>query len=118
MKLSLTTLQGENTPIECSLVSLEALHLSEENAVHLPMVYSRPSLPIPPDAIASEEDVERWPYLKGIKLPRIEAEISLLIGSDVPDALQPKETRESKNGGPFATRTTLGVVNIGVMLKF
>ena len=109
-KLSLTTLQGENTPTECSLVSLEAFDLSEENVVHLPMVYSRPSLPIPPDAIANQEDVNRWPYLKGIELPRIEAEIGLLIGSDVPEALQPKETRESKNAGPFATRTNLGWV--------
>ena len=109
-KLSLTTLQGENSPTECSLVSLEAYDISEENVVQLPMVYSRPSLPISPDAIANQEDVERWPYLKGIKIPRIEAEIGLLIGSDVPEALQPKETRESQNGGPFATRTTLGWV--------
>ena len=116
-KLSLTTLQGENTPIECSLVSLEAFDLSEENAVQLPMVYSRPSLPISPDAIASQEDVVRWPYLKGIKLPRIEAEIGLLIGSDVPEALQPKETRESQNGGPFATRTTLGWVINGPLSR-
>ena len=109
-KLSLTTLQGENTPIECSLVSLEAFDLSEENAVQLPMVYSRPSLPISPDAIAGQEDVERWPCLKGIKLPQIEAEIGLLIGSDVPEALQPNETRENQNGGPFTTRMTLGWV--------
>ena len=109
-KLSLTTLQGENSPIECSLVSLEAPDLSEENVVQLSMVYSRPSQPISPDAIANQEDVERWPYLKGIKLPRIDAEIGLLIGSDVPEALQPKEKRESQNGGLFATRATLGWV--------
>ena len=46
-KLSLTTLQGENEPIECSLVSLEACDLSKDNTVQLPRVYSRPTLPIP-----------------------------------------------------------------------
>lgn len=51
-KLSLTTLQGENEPIECSLVSLEAFDLSKNNTVQLPKVYSRPSWPIPPEAIA------------------------------------------------------------------
>ena len=40
-KLSLTTLQGENSPIKCSLAGLEAYDLSEENVVQLPMVYSR-----------------------------------------------------------------------------
>ena len=84
--------------------------MSEENVVHLPMLYSRPSLPIPPDAIANQEDVNCWPYLKGIELPWIEAEIGLLIRSDVPEVLQPKETRESKNGSPFTTRTKLGWV--------
>ena len=72
------------------------------------MVYSRPSLPISTAAIGTQEDVNRWPHLKGIDVPRIEAEIGLLIGSDVPQAMQPKEVRESKNGGPFAMRTVLG----------
>ena len=43
----------------------------------------------------------------GIDLPRIEAEIGLLIGSDVLRAMKPKEVRESNNGGPFAMRTIL-----------
>ena len=72
------------------------------------MVYSRPSLPVSTAAIGTQEDVNRWPHLKGIDVPRIEAEIGLLIDSDVPQAMQPKELRESKNGGPFAMRTVLG----------
>ncbi|XP_078357279.1 uncharacterized protein LOC144642164 [Oculina patagonica] len=109
-KLSLTTLQGESEPIECSLVSLEASDLNESNKVQLPMVYSRSSLPIPSEAIAKQEDVDRWPYLKGVQIAHIDAEIGLLIGSDVPEALQPKEMRPSENGGPFATLTVLGWV--------
>ena len=46
------------------------------------------------------------------KKKKIEAESGLLIGSDVPQALQPREFRPSENGGPFATRTVLwGVLN-------
>ena len=74
------------------------------------MVYSRPSLPVSTNAIGTQEDVTRWPHLKGITVPNIEAEIGLLIGSDVPQVLQPIEVRESKNGGPFATRTVFGWV--------
>ena len=49
--LSLTTIQGENVPVQCSLVSLKVCNLNAVNHVDLPVVYSRPSLPISPDAI-------------------------------------------------------------------
>ena len=108
--LSLTTMQTTNEAIECSLVNLEVSDLSDHNVIELPTVYSRPSLPVSTDAIGTQEDVNRWPHLKGITIPNIEAEIGLLIGSDAPQVLQPVEVRESKNGGPFATRTVLGWV--------
>eukprot|EP00794_Sanderia_malayensis_P013101 gene13101-14442_t len=60
--------------------------------------------------ISRQVDVDRWPHLKGINVKNINADIGLLIGSDVPEALQPKEARESRNGGPFASRTILGLV--------
>jgi hypothetical protein len=109
-KLSLTTMQGENAPVECSIVSLEIADLGGNCDINLPKVYSRASLPVPKEAIGRQEDVNRWSYLNGINLQSIEADIGLLIGSDVPQALQPCEMRQSQNGGPFATRTVLGWV--------
>jgi len=103
-------MQTTNEAIECSLVNLEVSDLSDHNVIELPKVYSRPSLPVSTDAIGTQEDVNRWPHLKGITVPNIEAQIGLLIGSDVPQVLQPVEVRESKNGGPSATRTILGWV--------
>ncbi|XP_028418048.1 uncharacterized protein LOC114544531 [Dendronephthya gigantea] len=109
-KLSLTTMQAENVPEQCTMVSLEILDLAGNSEINLPTVYSRPNLPIPKDAIGRQEDVNRWPYLTGIRINSIDADIGLLIGSDVPEALQPREMRQSQNGGPFATRTALGWV--------
>ena len=63
------------------------------------MVYSRPSLPLSTDTTATQEDVDRWPHLKGIELPSINGEMSLLLGSDVPRILQPIKVHESKHGG-------------------
>ena len=103
-------MQTTNEAIECSLVNLEVSDLSDLNVIGLPMVYSRPSLPISTNAIGTQEDVDCWPHLRGITVPNIEEEIGLLIGSDVLEVLQPVEVRESKNGGPFATRTVLGWV--------
>ncbi|XP_028417945.1 uncharacterized protein LOC114542641 [Dendronephthya gigantea] len=109
-KLSLTTMQAENVPEHSTMVSLEILDLAGNSEINLPTVYSRPNLPIPKDAIGRQEDVNRWPYLTGIRINSIDADIGLLIGSDVPEALQPREMRQSQNGGPFATRTALGWV--------
>ena len=109
-RLALTTLQGEQNPAECSLVSLQITDLNRGNTIELPEVYSRSSLPIPAEAIATQQDVNLWPHLKGVIIPKIEAEIRLLIGSNVPQALQPREFRPSQNSGPFAMRTVLGWV--------
>ena len=109
-KLSLTTMQGENSAVDCSLVSLQISDLNRSKFIDLPMVFSRPNLPISTNAISKQEDVSRWPYLQGINIPEINAEIGLLIGSDVPQALQPIKVRQSRNGGPFATKTALGWV--------
>ena len=89
-KLSLTTIQNENVPTHCSVVNLEIFDLNKRNLVELPKVYSTPSLPISTSCIGKQDDVERWPHLKGINIQNINADIGLLIGSDVP--------RESKNG--------------------
>jgi hypothetical protein len=109
-KLSLTTMLGEGTPTECSMVKLEIFDLDNQNRVELAKVYSTPCLPIRSDCVGKQEDIECWPHLQGISIPHIEAEIGLLIGSDVPEILQPREVRMSENGGPFATRTLLGWV--------
>ena len=105
--LSLTTMQKSNEEIKCSLVNLEVSDLSDLNSIELPMPYSRPSLPVSTDTIGMQEDVNRWPHLNVIKIPSINAEIGLFIGSNIPEGLQPKETRESKNGSPFTVCTIL-----------
>ena len=109
-QLSLTTLEGENRQSDCVRVSLGVTGLGQDTHIHLPTVYSRTNLPIPTEAIATQKDIDRWPHLSGIKVPTIDAEIGLLIGSDVPQALEPLEVRRSDQGGPNATKTTLGWV--------
>ena len=108
--LSLTTIQTSNQSIKCSLVNLEVADLSEQTRIDLPIVYSTPSLPVSNDTIGTQEDVNRCPHLKGIKMESIEWDVGHLIESDAPQVLQPKEFRESKDGGPFATRTIFGWV--------
>ena len=81
--LSLTTLQGENEPVECSMSSLLVSDVHQENSVEIPVVYSTHGLPVSHENIP-KQDVNRWPHLKGVTIPQFEAEIALLIVGDVP----------------------------------
>ena len=110
--LSLTTMEKENSKTESLEVSLEVLDMEEEIIVELPLVFTRPKLPVSVETAAKQEDIDRWPHLAGVTVYGIKADVGLLIGSDVPEVMEPKEIRPSKNGGPYATRTVFGwVVN-------
>ena len=95
------------------VVNLEVSDLSDSNIIQLPNVFSSPSLPVSADTIGNQEDVNRWPHLKGIKIHSIRA--GLLIGSDVPSILQPRESRESKDGGLVLACTIFGWVLNGAL---
>ena len=73
-------------------------------------MFSRAKLPVTVEDIAVQSDVERWFYLKDIYLPCIDADIELLIGNDVPKALEHQEVQRSEvqRSGPYAVRTPLG----------
>ena len=110
--MTLTTIEREESKSASQVVSLQVMDLEEENAVELPCVFTRPKLPVAVENGAQQEDVDRWPHLAGIRITRIDANVGLLIGTDAPEILQPKEVRESCHSGPYATRTILGwVVN-------
>ena len=106
--LSLTTMDQENVKSESLVVNLEVSDLQGLNTIELCNVFSRAKLPVTVDDIPLQSDVDRWPYLKDINLPCIEAEVDLLIGSDVPRALEPQEVNKGDCGGPYAVRTLLG----------
>ena len=110
--ISLTTMEKEQNKTDCCIVSLEVLDLDEVNLIELPSVFTREKLPVAAENIATQEDIDRWPHLSGIQLPKVDANVGLLIGSDAPEVLEPKEVRSSSQGGPYATKTVLGwVVN-------
>ena len=110
-------MEREKSKTDCYVVSLEVLDLVGENLFELPVVFTRPSLPVTTESSANQQDVQRWQYLSEVKIPNIDADVSLLIGSDTPEILEPKQVIPSQNGGPYATRTTLGWVVIGKLGK-
>ena len=106
--INLTTVNGDS-PSRCYAVSgLEVCGLKESSFVPLPVVYSQESLPVSRDQIPSRHDVDRWDYLSHIDIPSLDADIGILIGNNVPRAVEPWEVINSEGDGPYAVRTLLG----------
>ena len=82
--------------------------MDENEHVSIPTLYTRPEIPVSQDDIRTQDDVDQWPHLQGVFIPRANAEIGLLIASNVPGALEPLEIKHSEEGGPYASRTRIG----------
>jgi len=81
--LLLTLINAENIPKSGYEVMLNVLALDSNDSVLLDKVWTIKCLLIPMQTILSDEDVSQWPYLKGIKLPRLDGKkaVSILIGN-------------------------------------
>ena len=108
-QISLTTLEKKDSLTDSFVVKdLVISDLDENIFIDLPALYTRPEIPISKEDIPTQSDVDRWPHLCGVNLPDIEAEIGLLIACDVPAVFDPLEVKHSEDGGPYASRTSIG----------
>ena len=100
---------GQEKVVSSNIVSgLEVAALEGDNFLELPRAYTQESMPVHRENIPTERDIEQWSHLKHIRLPQIDAGIELLIGTNVPKALEPLEVVCSVDEGPYAIRTLLG----------
>ena len=59
---------------------------------------------------ADRKEISQWPRLQEIDIREINADVGLLIGSDVPRALESREIKSRNRGESSTTRTDLGWV--------
>ena len=80
------------------------MNLDEDLCFEIPNMFSAKSLNISQTAVARQENVDQWQHLNGIKLTSEiqNDEVTLLIGVDVPEPLQPHDVCKSENGGSYA----------------
>ena len=106
--MSLSTLEKKNSITNSFLVrDLLVSDLDENEWISLPTLYTMPEIPVSSSDIPTQEDVDQWPHLQGVFLPRLDTEVGLLA-SDVPKAPDPLEIKHSQDGGPYASRTRIG----------
>ncbi|KAL7874304.1 hypothetical protein SRHO_G00052740 [Serrasalmus rhombeus] len=105
----LLTTMGDQKAVSCKVLpDLEVSSLEGDDFVELNGVFTQRAIPASQENIPTQEDVDRWPHLRGVRIPSIKADIDLLIGIDVAKALEPQEVIRSVKDGPYAVRTVLG----------
>ncbi|XP_041458410.1 uncharacterized protein LOC121410406 isoform X2 [Lytechinus variegatus] len=95
-------------------VSLSIQSLNGDVELEIPSLWTIDRLPTSRQSIPVQEDVDKWPHLRGIELPNVaESDIRLLIGSDVPEAFWVEEERRGRRKEPYAIRSPLGWTVMG-----
>eukprot|EP00794_Sanderia_malayensis_P019620 gene19620-biopygen13889 len=109
-QISVATISNVMENCDSAVASLKIMDLNKTVSIVVPQAFVVKKLNVSKDAVASQTDVDSWTYLSDLVLPtRLEdCTVDLLIGVDVPEALQPEEIRRGEPGGPFAVRTKFG----------
>ncbi|KAK0150310.1 hypothetical protein N1851_008772 [Merluccius polli] len=111
-EILLQTLGQERLVPSYQLTGLEVGNLEGDMYLDLPKVYTQEKIPVSKENLPTQKDLRRWPHLNGILWKEIDADIELLIGINVPKAMEPWNIINSQGNGPYAVKTVLGwVVN-------
>ena len=110
------TIKTTNGEIKIPSKAIDGLQVSGINDdksqwIPLPTTFTRAELPVDNDDITKPGQLKQWKYLKPvINHLNLEENISvgLPIGENCTNALEPIQTLQSRNGGPYAFRTRLG----------
>ena len=78
---------------------MEISAVDENYFIALPEVYTQESMPVDTSSIPTNDDLSRCPYLREVNLLTVKANLELLIGSNVPNALEPWEVVNSQGDG-------------------
>jgi hypothetical protein len=109
-RIKIQTINGVKDVNTYKLTGLNVSDVDGNNSIELPDVYMQDCIPVNTADIITKRDLKPWKYLHEIKLPEVldGQQVELLIGNNVPKALEPIQVIQSKGDGPFASKTALG----------
>ncbi|KAK0150375.1 hypothetical protein N1851_008532 [Merluccius polli] len=107
---------GQEKNVHSSIVSgLEVSNMEGLLYHKLPETYTQTKLPVSKQHIPTQESINKWKYLREVKIPQLDADIELLIGTNAANLMEPWKVINSRGNGPYAVRTPLGWVINGLM---
>ena len=111
---TLTTVNAQADKKSGIEVQLNVKSFDNKETICLDRVLTVDHLPITDRSIANSEDALQWSHLQDIEFPRlINKKVTILIGSDVPEAHWVIEQRLGRRKQPYAVRTLLGWTLVG-----
>ena len=113
VEFTLSTVSG-NQKRKGQQLCLDVVGVTTGKGVRLNKVWTTDSLPVAAESIPTTTDVQQWSHLKDVDITDlVDKEVTILIGSDIPEALCPLEVRSGKKNQPHAIRTILGWTVMG-----
>ena len=107
--LSLTTINQDTVQTKAVKAKLTVTALDSKNRVDIPEIWCFSKLNISRRCLATEEDIDKWPHLKRLKIMKIDADdISILIGANVPEAHLVSEYQVGPKNAPIGVHTMFG----------
>ncbi len=107
-EIVLSTINSPKRVKGCLVRNLEVCGIDEDKYVTLSKVFVHKRIPVGKKNILHQNDINRWSYLRDVKLPHIDADVELLIGNETPEVFEPWRVIHSRNNGPYAVKTILG----------
>ncbi len=99
-------MHGNNFARTKAVDSLKAADIHNRNVISLPKTFSRSEIPVGNEQIPKPDILRRWSYLCEIAsdIPEFKPglQVSLLIGRNCPNALEPLKAIPVSGDGPFA----------------
>ena len=111
VSFDVTGINSERVKYEGRSVNLSVSPVDDvNNALYIPNVWSMQQLRIDAESRPRQSELGKWAHLRGITVSDLppNATVTLLIGTDVPDAHVPLECRRGTTYEPYAVRTVLG----------
>ena len=119
--VGLSTMHGDRSVHTEKILDLKVSSYDEQKSLNIVKAYVKEEIPALRSQIPKASICNKWKHLEKIadKLPPYlaEAKIGILIGSDVPGAVTPREVVAGECNEPFAMRTDLGWGVVGKVCK-
>ena len=116
-QLKLNTMHGSEVVATRRVGGLIVERMDKEVHIELPKTYTRNEIPSKRNEIPRPESAAKWPHLSHLVnkiYPYQEnLQVGLLIGSNCPSAIKPKQVIPGRSSDPYAIRTLLGWGIIG-----
>ena len=116
-QLKLNTMHGSEVVPTRKVGGLIVQRMDGEVHIELPKTYSRNKIPSRRNEIPRPESAAKWPHLSHLANKiypyQEDLQVGLLIGSNCPNAIKPKQVIPGRSSDPYAIRTLLGWGIIG-----